>query len=113
MWKGRADDRSRHVEYRAVWDDLSGALRLVQSACHGAAAVSVSRRGRPRRVAASLWIEAWSLDRVLTELRHGRLAVLSIVLAEAQRQRYFPLAQGPLTSVRTAAATPCQGQCSG
>ena len=58
-------------------------------------------------------LEAWSLDRVLAELRHGRLAVLSIVLAEAQRQRYFPLAQGPLTSVRTAAATPCQGQCSG
>src|SRR5262249_19056890 len=55
MWRGRADGRSRHAEYRAVWDDLSGALRLVQSACHGAAAVSVSRRGRPRRVAASLW----------------------------------------------------------
>ncbi len=58
-------------------------------------------------------LEAWALDRVLAELRHGRLAVLSIVLAEAQRQRYFPLAQGPLTSVRTAAVTPCQWQCSG
>jgi hypothetical protein len=58
-------------------------------------------------------LEAWSLHRALVELRHGRLAVLSIDLAEAQRQRYFPLAQGPLTSARTAAATPCQGQCSG
>ena len=57
-------------------------------------------------------LEPWSLHRALAELRHGRLAVLPIALAEAQRQRYFPLAQGPLTSARTA-ATPCPGQCSG
>ena len=35
-------------------------------------------------------LEAWSLHRALAELRHGRMAVLTIVLAEAQRQRYFP-----------------------
>jgi hypothetical protein len=58
-------------------------------------------------------LEPWSLHRALAELRHGRLAVLPIVLAEAQRQRYFPLAQGPHTSARIAAATPCPGQCSG
>ena len=57
-------------------------------------------------------LEPWSLHRALAELRHGRLAVLPIVLAEAQRQRYFPLAQGPLTSAPTA-ATPYPGQCSG
>ena len=57
-------------------------------------------------------LEPWSLHRALAELRHGRLAVLSIVLAEAQRQRYFPRAQGPLTSARTA-TTPCPGQGSG
>jgi hypothetical protein len=57
-------------------------------------------------------LEPWSLHRALAELRHGRLAVLLIALAEAQRQRYFPLAQGPLTSARTA-ATPCPGQGSG
>jgi hypothetical protein len=33
---------------------------------------------------------AWSLHRVLAELRHGRMAVLPIVLSEVQRQRYFP-----------------------
>jgi hypothetical protein len=35
-------------------------------------------------------LEAWSLHRAHAELRHGRMAVLTIVLAEAQRQRYFP-----------------------
>ncbi len=35
-------------------------------------------------------LEAWSLHRALAELRHGRMAVLPIALAEAQRQRYFP-----------------------
>src|SRR5262245_14708471 len=35
-------------------------------------------------------LAAWSLHRALAELRHGRMAVLTIVLAEAQRQRYFP-----------------------
>ena len=35
-------------------------------------------------------LEAWSLHRALAELRHGRMAVLTIALAEAQRQRYFP-----------------------
>jgi len=54
-WRGRADDRSRPTQYRAAWDDLSGALRLVQSACHGAAAVSVPRRGHPVRAATSRW----------------------------------------------------------
>ena len=35
-------------------------------------------------------LEPWSLHRALAELRHGRMAVLTIALAEAQRQRYFP-----------------------
>jgi len=51
-------------------------------------------------------LDAWSLHRVLAELRHGRVAVLPIVLSEAQRQMYFPLSQGPLTSARTASAAP-------
>jgi len=42
-----------------------------------------------------LGLEAWSLHQALTELRHGRMAVLPMVLAEAQRQRYFPLYASP------------------
>ena len=45
---------------------------------------------------------ARSLHRALAELRYGRVAVLPIVLSEAQRQMDFPHPQGPLTSVRTA-----------
>ena len=48
---------------------------------------------------------AWSLHRALAELRYGRMAVLPIVLSEAQRQRYFPHPQGSLTSARTAEHT--------
>src|SRR2546421_184413 len=53
---------------------------------------------------------AWSLHRALAELRYGRMAVLPIVLSEAQRQRDFPHPQGPLTSVRTAAHAVGQGE---
>ena len=53
---------------------------------------------------------AWSLHRALAELRHGRMAVLPIVLSEAQRQRYFPHPQGPLTSARTAEHAVGQGE---
>jgi len=43
-------------------------------------------------------LESWSLHRALAELQYGRMAVLLIVLAEAQRQRYFPLSQGTITT---------------
>jgi hypothetical protein len=36
-------------------------------------------------------LETWSIHRAITELRHGRVAVLPIVLSEVQRQMYFPL----------------------
>ena len=55
-------------------------------------------------------LEAWSLHRALAELRHGWMAVLPIVLSEAQRQRYFPHPQGPLTSARTAEHAVGQGE---
>jgi hypothetical protein len=53
---------------------------------------------------------AWSLHRALAELRYGRMAVLPIVLSEAQRQRYFPHPQGSLTSARTAEHAVGQGE---
>src|SRR5215813_3653246 len=36
-------------------------------------------------------LEAWSFHRALAELQYGRMAVLLIVLSEAQIQMYFPL----------------------
>src|SRR5262249_47483110 len=42
-------------------------------------------------------LEAWSLHRALAELQYGRMAVLLIVLSEAQRQMYCPLSQGTIT----------------
>jgi len=53
---------------------------------------------------------AWSLHRALAELRYGRMAVLPIVLSEAQRQMDFPRSQGPLTSARTAEHAVGQGE---
>ena len=53
---------------------------------------------------------AWSLHPALAELQHGRMAVLPIVLSEAQRQRDFPHPQGPLTSAWTAAHAVGQGE---
>src|SRR5215831_13913210 len=40
-------------------------------------------------------LEAWSLHRALAELQYAHMAVLLIGLAEAQRQRYFPLYASP------------------
>jgi hypothetical protein len=39
-------------------------------------------------------IDAWSLQQAITVLRKGGMAVLPLVLSEAQRQAYFPLADG-------------------
>jgi len=55
-------------------------------------------------------LESWSIERAIAELRHGRVAVLPIVLSEAQRQTYFPLPQVPCASARAAAAAPSQAQ---
>jgi hypothetical protein len=43
-------------------------------------------------------LEIWSIHRAIAELRHGRVAVLPIVLSEAQRQMYFPFSQVPLAN---------------
>ena len=43
-------------------------------------------------------LEAWSLHQALTELQYARMAVLLIVLSEAQRQMYFPRSQGTITT---------------
>jgi len=43
-------------------------------------------------------LEAWSLHRALAELQYAHMAVLLIVLAEAQRQMDFPRSQGTITT---------------
>ena len=98
MWNGRADDRSRHAQYRVAWDDLSGARRLVQSACLEQQLYPCPDEGTLVALLHHSGLESWSLHRALAELQYGRMAVLLIVLAEVQRQRYCPLSQGTITT---------------
>jgi hypothetical protein len=39
-------------------------------------------------------IDAWLLQQAMAVLRKGDIAVLPLALSEAQRQAYFPLANG-------------------
>jgi hypothetical protein len=39
-------------------------------------------------------IDAWSLQQAMAALRKGGIAVLPLVLSEAQRQAYFPIPDG-------------------
>jgi hypothetical protein len=52
-------------------------------------------------------LDAWSLQQAMAVLRKGGMAVLPLALSEAQRQAYFPLADGSkacLSLVRGAGA---------
>ena len=106
--RGEPMTEEGHAEYRAAWDGLSGAPRSIRMTWSGGRIRAPTRPPWSRCCITVGWSLGLSTGRS-PSCGTGGWRCSSIVLAEAQRQRYFPLAQGPLTSARTAAATSARG----